>query len=247
MLVAFYRKARKVLLISLGIWMGICWLKLISSFFSLAVDTPRWLRVPWSDFGDFAETPDGRVYVDIKFYSRVLCYDHYGNFIASYLSPVSGGDTGLAADTAGRIYYRQRNTVHIFNDHWQRIGEVSAADSANRTWILNPAGQPEYSPRDRDLQLPDHAAAPGELLFADTGRRQSHRALDGTNLNRRHNSLIRRTEAGQTIATYGTPWVLVPIVFPIPGGIGCGLTFLWAFFVDLKRNRIPLPHPDQRS
>jgi len=70
---------------------------------------PKWLEVPWSAFGDFVETPDGRVYVEAGFYSRILCYDKNGKFIANYRYPSNVKDTKLAASKTGLLFFRTKN------------------------------------------------------------------------------------------------------------------------------------------
>jgi hypothetical protein len=238
MIITPYRRARKLFLICSGIWVGACWLTLLSTFVITEIGSPRWLPLPWSEFRDYIEAPDGRVYVDIRFYWRVLCYDRDGNFIASYQAPKGGGgDSALAVDKAGHIYYRIRNSIYIFDSQWQETGKTAVADSENRTWILNSSGQPEYAPTARSLPLTERAVAPGELLFLPGHQHLAFLCGDGTFLKRDGNTLEKKTADGKTLVRYGTPWPLKPLVFPVPAGIGCALVFLYGWYDDYQRRR----------
>ncbi len=89
------RLLKSALLTVFILWVVGCFAFFLSGFLTLQFGAPRWLPLPWSDFTNFVESPDGHVFVNLCFYSRVLSYDRKGRFKASYHYPPGG--TGAEA------------------------------------------------------------------------------------------------------------------------------------------------------
>src|SRR5262245_18869874 len=96
---------RLVLVVLIGGMVG-CILSFLSGFLLTFLPIPWGLPLPWSDFNDFVESSDGRVFVSIRFHNRALCYDRSGTFLAAHRFPYGAKSTRLAADQAGRVYCR---------------------------------------------------------------------------------------------------------------------------------------------
>jgi len=62
----------------------------------------------------------------------------------------------------------------------------------------------------------DRPLGPGDLLFSGTARREVFHCSDGSTLRRVGNGLERVSPEGEVVASYGTPWLLRPFVFPFP-------------------------------
>ena len=120
-----------------GIWVGLCMAAFCFGAIFTAAGAPRWLPLPWSGFQDFVEGPDGRVYVGLELYLRVLCYSREGQFIASY-PPPSGKNVHMAADARGHIYCLSSGGVGdnlgTYNGDWQLLREYS--EPYNRDRVL---------------------------------------------------------------------------------------------------------------
>src|SRR5262245_51266686 len=80
----FFRVLRGLFAAVMACWMAGCILSFLSGLLLTLLPIPWGLPLPWSDFNDFAETPDGRVFVSVRFYNRALCYDRSGNFLAAH-------------------------------------------------------------------------------------------------------------------------------------------------------------------
>ncbi|MHC4506448.1 MAG: hypothetical protein ACYTFI_24395 [Planctomycetota bacterium] len=205
--------------VPLAVWFGGCAVAFICSFAMTVLGAPRWLPLPWSDFRDFVEGTDGRVYVNIAMFSRVLCYDDSGHFVASYPEAPYAKDAGLAAGANGRIYLRGSNTVSVMTPEWELVQKVDAHYRADRTWRMGPDGAPIHSPGiDPNTSAPNRAVRPGELLFSDNSRvRREFVCRDGSLLRRRRNSLRKVAPDGSVVAEYGGHWLYTPVTFPLPG------------------------------
>jgi len=91
---------------------------------TLFVDGPRWLELPWSRLGDFVEGANGKVYVSLGLYPRVLCYDSAGHFVASYSVPAMQHGVELSVGDDGLIYFWSQGNVFIKNADWGDLGHV---------------------------------------------------------------------------------------------------------------------------
>lgn len=192
-------------------------LALTSSCVVMEFGSPSWLELPWSDFSDFLEGPEGRLYVDVHFYWRVLCYDREGRFIASYPAPFGGGnDRALAVDEHGTIYYRVRNFVSAYDRDWNLKYSVSAEDQADRTWALGEDGKPFYAPG-RRAPAPDRAVRPRETLFSERKNPRDHfQCANGDALLRSGDQVVRHSSSRETVGRYGTPWLVSWALVPFP-------------------------------
>jgi hypothetical protein len=220
------RIVKRLILALVGCWIAGCFLSFISGFVLTGLPIPWKLPLPWSDLGDFIETPDGRVFVELRFYNRVLCYDRTGQFLTAYRLPRGAKATELAVGQNNLIYFRDTNTVYTYSSTWELLSKVEAEVGAERTWELSSVtSKPVHSPQRRG-EPPNRPLAPGELLFAPGERHRVYHCSDGTTLRRGWNSLQRISPAGEVLAVYQSPWPLWPFEFPFPAG------FAWvAFFV----------------
>jgi hypothetical protein len=223
-LCAFRRLALAVLI---G-WMVGCVLSFLSGFLFTLLPIPWGLPLPWSDFNDFVETPDGRVFVSIRFYNRALCYDRSGKFLAAHRFPFGSKATRLAVGRDGLIYCRSRNAVYIYSPDWDLLRVVEGDVGAERVWELDrDTGRPVHAPHRRKEVPPNRPLDRGDLLFSESDRREEFHCSDGSVLRRVGNGLERVSPEGEVIATYGTPWLLRPFVFPFPAAMA------WAGFLLL--------------
>jgi hypothetical protein len=215
-----------------------CWfVGSVVSFFSGALFTvlpiPWGLPLPWGDFDDFVETPDGRVLVSVRFHSRVLCYDRSGGFLDAHCLPgrARATPTRLAAGWDELLYCRARNKVYVYSSDWDLLSTLEANMHADQVWELDrDMGSPVHAPRRLDEVPADRLLAGGELLFGDEklGRREVFHCADGSTLCRVGNGLERVSPEGEVIVTYGTPWQLRPFELFFPAFLGCCAFFLFA-------------------
>jgi hypothetical protein len=217
--------ARKVFFALLISWMIGC-LAFFGIGFLMAHDKSLAWPVPWSDLADFVETADGRVLVSVRFYGRVLCYDRSSNFLGAYPYPLPNTRGHLAAGRDGRVFFYASDAVASLTPAWEAQVVRNAGTVGPNVWELAAdSGQPRFAPR-RHGQVPDRLLGPGDVLFAGRRDRQEFHCADGSVLRRAGNSLERISPGGGVTAVYGTPWFLVPFVFPVPG------FFSWlAFFL----------------
>src|SRR5262245_45459561 len=103
------RAVRRLAVGVLVFWIAGCILAFFSGAFFTLLPIPWGLPLPWSDFEDFVETPDGRVFVTSRFYSRVLCYDRSGNFLDAHCFPRRARATRLAVGRDGLVHCESRN------------------------------------------------------------------------------------------------------------------------------------------
>jgi hypothetical protein len=236
----FLRNMKRLILAIIAVWMLGCIVSFLSGALLSFVPIPWAGPLPWSDMGDFVETPDGKMLVELRFYNRVLCYDRDGELLAAYRLPRGSKATQLAVDQHNLIYFRAKNTVYTYSSTWEVVSVVEADAGEVRTWELSSeTGQPIHVPQRRGTP-PDRALVPGDLLFAPTERRDVFHCADGTTLHRVGSSLNRRSPAGDLVATYQTFWCLRPFVFPFPGvlaWLAFFILFLYLSFVARRAAR----------
>jgi hypothetical protein len=217
--------------------------------FTYITGCPRWLELPWSDFRDFVEGPDGRVYVSLGIYPSVLCYDRLGRFVASYPVPETKHGVNLGVDDDGKLYY-WAGSVRVKKWDWQDIGEVPGESEQwlghCQQWMLNESKQPICSPQppgwkpgdppgpvDRVLTRP---ATAGDVIFTNVGRKRvTFSCPDGSTLERHGNSIIRKSQNGSIVATYHTAWYLLWASMPFPLLLG------WAALIIYGMLWVPRP------
>jgi hypothetical protein len=219
------------------IWIGLCMAAFLSGAVFTLAGAPGWLPLPWSDFQDFVEGPDGRVYVGLAFYHRVLCYSGEGKFIASYRPP-SGKHVHLAADARGQIYCLTSSggdNLGVYDGNWRLVREYSERYQRDRVWRLQAGGNPALQPAPEEAQIADWPAKPGDILFANGDRRRSFACADGTTLIRRGNHLERLSADGQVITQYASPLLLRPLTFPWPAVTAWPLACLMGYIHIRKR------------
>ena len=223
-------------------WAILCAVAFVGGFLITFLGAPRWLPLPWSDFTDFVESADGKVFVDVGFYSRVLCYGHDGRFIASYPYPFGNAkDTELAASADGRLFFRTQHLLYVYDSTWHQRSEFEGEFRSARNWALDEQGQPVFVPGDeRDVPTVNTLAKPRDRIFAEEHRRERFVCADGTTLVRQGNRLVRSSATGTILTTYQTPAVLRPFTFPWPAVVAWPLFILYGI-VTARRKRIGQP------
>lgn len=193
---------------------------------------PQRIPLPWSDAGDFVQATNGRVYIDLGFYSRILCYDRDGKFIASYSYSANAKGTKLAAGKSGLIYVCANNAVYTFNSTWKRVDLETADPAKPRVWKLSRDSRPLFVDGETG-RVPNRAIRAGEFLFAPSQPeiRMSFECEDGTVLERNADSIDRVSKSGRTICKYSPPrgiaWLLTvpwPALLAVPiflAAVGC--------------------------
>ena len=207
---------KQVVVVTLVVWVLACFAQFPLRTIVEVCGSPRWLPLPLSQLGDFVALPDGRTYLSLGFFSRVLCYDKYGHFVASYPVPETKHGVQLAVDNTGRLYYWAMGKVFLVRDDW-RVSELSD-DPACNSWYLNEANQPACSSKGRQqeriLSRPVHTA---EAMFASHSNPRLRFACDdGSMLERNGNTIVRRSQQGKTLGVIATPWYLTWAIFPFP-------------------------------
>jgi hypothetical protein len=219
-------------------WMAGCFLSFLSGFCFTLIPFPWGLPLPWSDFNDFAETPDGRVFVSLRFYNRALCYDRSGKFLAAHRFPHAAKATRLATGRDGRVYCRSQNKVYVYSPDWDLLSTSEVDARAERIWELDrDTGLPVHAPQRRGEVPPDRPLDPGDLLFGEADRREVFHCSDGSTLRRVGNGLERLSPEGEVVATYGTPWLLRPFVFPFPAVLAWVAIFALALWGKYRERR----------
>ena len=232
-----FNKIFRLFIIIVVIWMIGCVTSFLSGPAIIFLGAPSWLPLPWSDFDDFVQSPDGKVLVDIKFYNRVLCYGGNGEFIASYPYPPGKPKvTGLAVNGEGHVFFRARNNLYVYNNSWNLLEKVEGEFSIHRHWRLGEDGKPVYATVDIEApKVPDRAAKPGEYLFREDSRRTMFTCKDGSRLVRERNQLKRYSAEGGLIGKYSEPWFLSIFTFPWPALLAWPIAFLFAYVENRKR------------
>jgi hypothetical protein len=201
------------------VWATLCVTAFVLGPVIMLVGAPHWLPLPWSDFRDFVEGADGRVYIDISFYARVLCYDHDGRFIASYPFPYRDAKgSELAASADGRLFFCAQHHLYVYDSKWQKqsVTEGGRWDSADN-WVLDKNGNPRFVDEDvRGQPVVNCLAKPGDRIFKRGRDRESFVCRDGSVLARRGNCVERHSPDGTLLTTYAAPMVLRPFAFPWP-------------------------------
>ncbi len=217
-----------------GIWIGAYMATFVFGAIFTAAGAPSWLPLPWSNFQDFVEGPDGRVYVGLGFYHRVLCYSRDGQFFASYRPP-SGKGVNLAADATGHIYCRTTGGIGVYNGDWQILREYSEHYKPDHVWRLRAEGEPALVPAPVGAKVADRPAKPSDIIFDFRGGRRSFACADGTTLIRRGNHLERLSAHGQVITRYAGPVLLWPLTFPWPALTALPAVFLMWYIPTRKK------------
>jgi len=232
-----FNKIFRIFIIIVAAWIIGCVAFFLSGPAIMFLGSPSWLPLPWSDFDDFVQTPDGKVFVDIRFYQRVLCYDANGEFVASYPYPPGHPKvTGLAVNEDGHVLFRARNILYIYSSTWDLLEKFEGEDSANMYWRLKENGQPAYIKSDFVYpRVPDRVAIPGEYLFRKEGKRTTFRCMDGSQLIRGINHLKRYTAEGELVGQYSGPRLLWIFTFPFPAFLAWPLAFLFGYIHHRKQ------------
>jgi hypothetical protein len=232
------RIVHRLALAVIACWIVGCFLSFLSGALLSIFPIPWRMPLPWSDFGDFVETPDGRVLVELRFYNRILCYDRSGEFVTGYRLPHGAKDTRLAVGQDNLVYVRAQNAVYSYSPAWELIAVAKHGVKSERIWELSlDTGQPVHAPRRQDLP-PDRAVVPGDLLFSSGERRVVFCCTDGATLRRKGSSLERLSPTGDVTATYATAWPLRPFVFPFPALLAWVAVFAivpWLAFLARRR------------
>lgn len=231
-------RLRRVLLLALLIWIAACFVAFMCGPAVEVLGSPRWLPLPWSDFRDFVAAPDGRVYVSVGFYNRVLVYDGAGSFVGSY--PVQETKSGpqLAADKEGNVYYWAAGRVYVVGGVWD-VREVAREVGCN-SWRLEDVRKAVCVSREGGRRRTlEGAAVPGEIIFSSGGtqQRESFACADGSSLRRTGNSLVKLSPDGKVLATFGTPWYFSWAVFPFPAALAWPAMFLLGAYFDWRDRR----------
>jgi hypothetical protein len=228
-------KVKKIVFWVLNIWAILCVLTFLSGIFVKFVGAPKWMPLPWSDFGDFVESSDENVFITINFYSRVICYNADGEFVASYPFPRGGPDNGLASSIDGRIFFRSHNHLCVYDDSWQKILELENDSDRDINWILDSSGNPViYSGIDQ--WVVNKLAQPGDQIFAKEEQRKKFECGDGSVLVRDGNSLKKYNNDGSLQTTYSASILFYPITFPWPGFLAWPYLF-FLFILAIRRSR----------
>ncbi|RKY08719.1 MAG: hypothetical protein DRP66_03930 [Planctomycetota bacterium] len=218
-------------------WMVCCVISFLSGPTVIFLGSPSWLPLPWSDVGDYVQTNDGKVFVDVQFYNRVLCYDENGKFIASYPYPPGYPKvTGLAVNEEGNVLFRARDDLYIYNSSWELIEKIVGKDDVLRHWRLDENGRPYYMKNNVESpRVADSVAKPGDYLFRSIRGRRVFRCADGSKLVREGHSLKKYSVEGKLTVSYGGPWFLRIFEFPWPAILAWPLFFLLAFVSNRKK------------
>lgn len=222
----------------IAIWMIGCFISFMSAPAIMFLGSPSWLPLPWSDLGDFIQTKDGKVFIDIQFYNRVLSYDQNGKFVASYPYPVDFLKfTGLAVDEDNNILFKARDDLYIYNSSWEQIEKIVGRDDVHWHWRLDENGRPCYMKRNgKSPTVADSIARPGDFLFRGYIKRRTFKCEDGSKLVRDGNTLIRYSAEGELVGKYGGLWPLKIFEFPLPGILAWPLFFL--YYVNKNKKTI---------
>jgi hypothetical protein len=220
-----------------------CWMLGCVGFFMLGwyltthPDTPAWL-LPWSDVTDFAETPDGKVLVSLRFYGRVLCYDRSGTLLTAYVYPYTNTEGRLAVDVDNRVYFRARNIVYCLSSSWDLVSVVQEDPAKDRVWELSRAtGEPVLAPQRKLEAAPNRPVTRGDLLFSGARPRDEFHCTDGSILRLAGNSLERVAPTGEILATYSACWLLQLFTFPWPAALAWPLWFVLPGYLAYKQDK----------
>ena len=176
---------------------------------------PSWLPLPWADVEDFIETINGDMYVDIRYFRRIVRYDRFGHFVASYAYPTLEGAkfTNLATDHRGRIYIEQQGRIFIYTTDMKNISIVSPSKSHPLwSWKLDENGSITLGSSDERVH---RVALPGDTLFTVADFVREHfQSNDGSVLVKKGGHIEKRLE-GKRITKFGSSWLII-FVFPWP-------------------------------
>lgn len=241
-------KIFRIFIIMAVTWMIGCFAFFLSGFAITFLGAPSWLPLPWSHFRDFVQIPDGKVFVDIRFYDRVLCYDENGGFVASYPYPPGYPTvTGLAVNEDGHVLFRARDHLYIYSISWNLLEKIEGEDAVHMHWRLGEDGQPVYMKSNVGYpRVPDRVAKPGEYLFRGKNKRTSFTCMDGTRLIRVRNHLERYSSDEELVGQYSGPWLLSIFTFPWPAFLAWPLFFLFVLH-KLRKEMISSETGEEQS
>ena len=230
-------KVIRILTIIVTVWLIGCIISFLSGIFILYLGAPSWLPLPWSDFYDFIQIPDGKVFVDIRFYNRVLCYNENGEFVASYPYPPGRYPraTGLAVNEDGHILFLSQDILYIYNSSWEVLEKIEGEKSGRGRWQMGGDGKPIYLKSNvENPSVPDRVVKPGEYIFRNK-QRSIFRCIDGSQLVREWNCLNQYSEEGELVGQYSGPKLLSIFTLPWPAFLAFRLGFLFAYIEKKKR------------
>lgn len=232
-----FNKVFRIFVIIVVSWMVGCFVAFLFMPIIMLLGAPSWLPLPWSDFNDFVQSSDGKVFVSIGFYSRVLCYDESGKFIVSYPYPFGNAkDVGLAVDDYGHVFFRTQHWLYTYDTSWNLLEEDEGKFESGRNWRLGQDGKPVFVNIDvKYPRVPDRAAKPGEYIFRKTDERKIFTCLDGSQLVREGNHIKRYSVEGELVGRYSGPWLVSIFTFPWPAFLAWPLAFLFAYIENRKK------------
>lgn len=225
-------RIKQITLAVLFTWSLACFLQFPLGSVITAIGSPRWLPLPWSAMADFVSVPNGNIYISLGFYTRVLCYDRDGHFVASYPVPETKHGVRLAVDDKGHLYYWALGKIFLVDEVWntQELAEKAGCESWSLDETYKPICRPEVQ---KNEQMPGRTIRHGEILFAASSEiRESFRCTDGSVLERSGwsgNSLLIRSGDGKIRKTLTTPWYLSWAVFPFPADLALPVMALLIF------------------
>ena len=204
------------------------------------LETPQWLPLPWSTIDDFIEAPNGDIYVDSKFYNRIIRHDKAGRFIASYSYPLGTSKfTNLAVDVEGRIYVYQEWQISICSPELKILSQHSVSSSGGHTYsqldvngqlVLKTASQIDLIPKRTRRVL-----RPGDTVFTNLTRDAETNIFtcdDGSFLVRKGWG-VKKYSGQHMLANYNSPWFLMPFALPWPGIIAW-IGFMIVMFIKMN-------------
>lgn len=183
---------------------------------------PTSLPLPWTDLGDFIETPNGDIYFNSRFFARILRVDASGNFIASYRYPSHEDDAKymlLALDPYGHIYMKGPISIYTCTTDMQVIATFTQTCSY---WIFDEdghvsCGEPTHPSQPRS----DGISRPGEpVFFYATPEREAFHSEDGGVLRRtwlgfekqRDHEIVATFRPHGVLMLFNTPWFGLPLM-----------------------------------
>jgi hypothetical protein len=220
-------------------WAFLCLASFVSGFLITLAGAPRSVPLPWSDIASFAESADGRIFVDLAFFSRVVCLDRDGSFLASL--PYPGGAakaTELAASADGRVFHMAAGRIYELDSSWQLQRQHHGGEPGGRDWTLDVDGQLVPAADGRPASpVVDRLAQPGDRIFSSSSRRRRFACRDGSFLVRKFNHLERISNSGELIRTYAAPVALRPFTFPLPAVLAWPYLFVVGAVRGSRRKR----------
>ena len=226
---SFWRTLGRTLRKVLFAWVVIAFATLMAGLVISEMGSPRWLPLPWSDLTDFVETSDGRVFVSIGFFGRILAYDKDGEFLGSFHYPPTKPGARLNVDDNDRVYFRAAGKIFALDNDLEprQVAELIGCTE----WTLADTRELVCTSMERD-KLNEPTTTPvkaGERVFASNlAPRKFFTGKDGSTLRRGWTRLVRFSPQGEKEASFGTPWYLWLLQSPFPT-----LPLIFVFFIYL--------------